>query len=474
MAKATYKFKKPPDGYQLTALKRALKYGQYGIFFEQRVGKTRVAIDFCGCKRLQSGIKNVLIVCPLSVIYTWEEQIHEYYPYGYSVYFYPKTPTQRTKLLEKLQNEKDHSVNFIVANYDRVSTYRDKRYVEIERIQKHIKIDVMILDESHLVKNYKSRRHGALYKLAKSVPYRLLLTGTPIAKKFPDIFGQYRILDDRIYGAKWSTFRDEFCIMGGFKAKEIVGCQDQKRLSELMASRAIRVLRKDVMDEPEVEDINIPVVLEPEAQRIYDELKTKFIAELQAEEYVKADFAITRLLRLQQLCGGFIKDEHEVYHDVSKAKIEATVDLLDTLKEGGKQAVVFHRFTNEANALLDALNKKKYKIGCINGGVSSIARQSSINAFQGGKLDVILIQISSGCMGIKLDKAYTNVFYSMDFSLSNYLQAKDRIMGRGQKHDVTNYFIAVRNSVDTKIIKTLQANKDVAEVIADSWAEIFA
>jgi SNF2 family DNA or RNA helicase len=72
-------------------------------------------------------------------------------------------------------------------------------------------------------------------------------------------------------------------------------------------------------------------------------------------------------------------------------------------------------------------------------------------------------------MGICLDKAHINIFYSMDYSLSNYLQAKDRVMGRGQMHDVTNYYMACKGTVDNKIIKTLRNNQDVATAIADKW-----
>lgn len=68
-----------------------------------------------------------------------------------------------------------------------------------------------------------------------------------------------------------------------------------------------------------------------------------------------------------------------------------------------------------------------------------------------------------------MDKAHVNIFYSLDYSLANFLQAKDRVMGRNQKHDVTNYFMAVKGTVDEKIMRVLKNDEDLASSIADKW-----
>lgn len=474
--KVKYKFKTKPDPCQSIALKRALKYGRYGIFFEQRIGKSKVAVDFCGCKFITNQAKIALIVCPMSVMYTWEEQIETHFPYDFKVWYYPKNVNHRNVLLENIISDNSNSFHFLVVNYDKLAVYdrRKFKYTEVERILKFITPDILILDESHLVKSYRSRRHKALYKLAKVVPYRLLLTGTPIPKHWYDIFGQYRIMDDSLFGEKWSDFKNRYCIMGGFEGKEIIGCRDKKEISRIMSTRAIRVLRKHALKELPPEDVIIPVELEPKARGLYNELKRKFITELDKETVVKADFAITRLLRLHQLCGGFLKDDDGIYHQVSKAKLNATIDLVKTIVEGGNQAVLFYKFTQEGLELQKVLEKNKIKFGVINGSIPSEKRHKAIKAFQSKEIDIILIQINSGNMGIKLDSAHLNIFYSMDFSLSNFLQAKDRVMGRDQKHQVTNYYMTIRNSVDSKILKVLQKNQDMANVIANSWAEIFS
>lgn len=472
--KPVYKPKGKIDACQVEALRRALKREKYGIFFEQRLGKTRVAIDFCGIKQISRGIKNVLIVCPLSVVFNWEDQIKEYYPTkAYYVSHYPQNPEKRDAFLQgvSINNVVNPGIiNFIIVNYDKLALCRGNKYVEVKRLLHAINIDVIILDESHFIRNVSTRRYKALKELVPSVPMRLLLTGTPIAKNFYDIYGQFSIMNYNAFGMKWAEFKRRFCIMGGFEGREIVGCSQPEMLATIMEENSIRVLRKDVIEEPAVEDVVIPVQFERLAQTTYDSIKKQFLAEFKSGATITADLAIKRILRLHQCCGGWVTDDAGQLISISQAKLKTAIDLVDIHADANEPVVIFHKFTPEGEALCTSLRNKGLRVEALNGSVVPAKRKAAIVAFQAGGLDAIVIQISTGALGIKLDRSHINLFYSMDFSLSNYLQAKDRVMGRGQKHDVTNYFLCVKGSVDHKIINTLRKNKDMAEAIADNYA----
>ena len=113
-------------------------------------------------------------------------------------------------------------------------------------------------------------------------------------------------------------------------------------------------------------------------------------------------------------------------------------------------------------------------MGIINGGVPEEMRKHYRDLFQDEKLDVMLIQIATGAMGISLDKAHINIFYSLDFSLSLiFQQARDRIMGRNQKDDVTNYFIAASKTIDQRIMKTLKNDEDISDMVSNKWRWLF-
>lgn len=454
----TYKFKTKPDAHQIAALKNAMEKRRYGIFFQQRVGKTKVAIDFCGAMLLKEWSNKIMIVCPLSVRTEWVAQLKDHFPFEYDVYLYPSTKAKREKLLE--DTERVSKATFIILNYDILNN-------DLEELKEWCP-HTLIFDESHLIGHYNSKRSKAAAKLGKTAKNVLLLTGTPIPKKWYHIYGQFRAMDDRIFGTNWHKFVNKWGIKGGYMGKEIVGCNDMEKLSRIIADNSIRVLRKDVFDEPQVENVLIPVTLKDSTRAMYDNLRTTFILELSKADVVTADLAITRMMRLQQLCGGFIKTDTGEMLNVGSEKIDTLVDLVNTKYEGNEQVVIFHRYRAEGQEIVNRLSKF-CKVAEINGSVDEAERKKARDKFQAGELDAIVIQISTGGMGISLDRAHINIFYSLDFSLSNLQQARDRVMGRNQKTDVTNYFLAASQTMDEKVMRTLKNDEDVASKISDNW-----
>lgn len=461
---ATYRFKTKPDAHQIAALKQALEKRRFGVFFQQRVGKTKVAIDFCGATLVKEWSNKIMIVCPLSVRTEWIAQLKEHFPYTgkYHAHLYPSDKAKRHRLLEETRRTSDPT--FIILNYDILNN-------DINNLTEW-EPDTVIFDESHLIGRHSSNRSKAAAKLGKSANNVLLLTGTPIPKKWYHIYGQFRAMDDTIFGKNWNKFVNKWGIKGGYMGKEIVDCKDMEELSRVIANHSIRVLRKDVFDEPKIENVLIPVELNDNTRAMYRSLADYFILELSKHEVITADLAITRIMRLQQMCGGFVKSDLGDMLYVSDEKINVLVDLVNTKYEGDESVVIFHRYRAEGEEIVNRL-KKFCKVGVINGSVAEVDRKKARDKFQSGELDAIVIQISTGAMGISLDRAHINIFYSLDFSLSNFQQARDRVMGRNQKSDVTNYFIAASGTVDEKVMRTLKNDEDVASKISDNWRWIF-
>jgi len=463
-AKRTYKYKTTPTVEQTYALKSALKQGKYGIFFQQRVGKTKVAIDFCGVNYFKKNARKVLIVCPLSVRSEWEAQVDDHLPDEIPrlVFMYPDKDMKINELL-KCTKKPIAPLVFLVVNYDKLTTQR-------ERIL-WWDADIVIFDESHLVKHHNSKRSKASASITKNKDMVLLLTGTPITKSWTDIFSQFKVMNPEIFGSRWVAFREKYAIMGGYMNKQVVGCTDIDDIKAIVKDHSVRVLRKSVMKEPEIEEIILKIPFEPSAQKRYDELKKTWVTELNSGAVVEGDLAVTRLMRLQQFCGGFATSSEGVVEQISSAKAEVLRDLLTTKQCGNEKMVIFHRFKAEAVLLQHVL--RKFNVGYYNGSVPEDERLKVRKDFQAGKLDAIVVQIATGAMGVSFDTAHINVFYSLDFSLMNYLQAKDRVMGRNQTSEVvTNYYLAIDKSIDLKLINTLKNNEDFASSVSDAYKAV--
>ena len=61
------------------------------------------------------------------------------------------------------------------------------------------------------------------------------------------------------------------------------------------------------------------------------------------------------------------------------------------------------------------------------------------------------------------------VFYSLDYSMSNFEQAKARIHRTGQKENCTYIYLIASNTVDEKILKILREKADLAKTLIDDY-----
>ena len=78
-------------------------------------------------------------------------------------------------------------------------------------------------------------------------------------------------------------------------------------------------------------------------------------------------------------------------------------------------------------------------------------------------------QIATAGMGITLTAASTMVFYSEDYSMSNFEQAKARIHRVGQKENCTYIYLAAKGTVDEKVLAALRSKADLARTLVDDY-----
>ena len=63
------------------------------------------------------------------------------------------------------------------------------------------------------------------------------------------------------------------------------------------------------------------------------------------------------------------------------------------------------------------------------------------------------------------------VFYSEDYSMSNFEQAKARIHRVGQKENCTYLYLVARGTVDEKVLKALRDKADLARTLVDDYRQ---
>ena len=440
------------------ALDRLSRGGGAALLMEMGTGKTLTSIGIVGQLWKERRIARLLIVAPLSILGVWRDEFDKFAGYDYCLSVLEGTAARKADTIRHMAGK---SLQVLVINYE--SAWR------MEKELAEWRPDMIVCDEGHKIKTHNIAASKAMHRLAAKAKYRLLLTGTVITNKPIDVFSQYKFCDPAIYGNSFYQFRNRYFDMVGFGGYTPVMKRSMEgEFTERLHSIAFRATKAECLDLPEFTDIVQRIDLEPQAMRIYRQLVRDSYAEL-AEGSVTVTNVLSQLLRLSQLTGGYVgNDDAGGITQVSTAKLDALSDLVDGAVADGRKIVVIARFVPEIHAIGKMLEKKKIRYAQISGEIRD--RDEQIAAFQNDPdVPVFIGQIATAGLGITLTAASLMVFYSLDYSMSNYEQTRARIHRVGQKNECTYIHLVARGTVDEKVLKALHDKANLAKSLVDDY-----
>lgn len=427
------------------------------FLMEMGTGKTLVSIATVGCMYQHGIINRVLVVSPLSIVGVWEEEFSKFADFPYTLTVLKGTSNKKKELLSKVS---DKGLQIVVVNYE--STWR------MEKEILSFGPDLVIADEAHKLKENRSKQSAGMHHIGDKARFKLLLTGTVITNRELDVFSQYRFLNPQIFGTSFYAFRNQFFDMGGYGSHTPIFRKWMLNdFLRRMHSVAYRVTKAECLDLPAITEEIRSVDLEKDAVSLYDSIEDESYADLGKSEVTTANI-LTRLLRLSQLTGGHITDDDGIVNTVSTAKLDALSDIIDSAMSEDKKLVIMARFVPELDAIQALLEKKKIGYAVVRGGVND--RDSEIHRFQyDNKCRVFVGQIAAAGLGITLTAASTMVFFSLDYSMSNFEQAKARIHRAGQKENCHYIYLVCRGTVDRKVLSALRKKQSLAKMLVDDY-----
>ena len=161
---------------------------------------------------------------------------------------------------------------------------------------------------------------------------------------------------------------------------------------------------KDILELPEYVDIEREVTLGERAQALYKEMESNFYAEIEDGTIATAANALTKLLRLQQITSGFLKNDDLTISQIDNNKQNVLAEVIDDIPTN-EAIVVFCRFQNDLNIVKKIVEESKRKFAELSG------RKNELQKWQSGKADVIGVQIQAGGVGIDLTRACYAIYY---------------------------------------------------------------
>lgn len=368
-----------------------------------------------------------------------------------------------------------------------VTNYEGMRNFETEL--RAAKFDYVVADESQRIKSAGAAQSQVLYRVGRTALMRVCMSGTPVSEGPLGWYGQMRFMDARVFGTNYAEFSAKYArvIDCGDFTKEIVNPWMKEDLERKVMSRSHRVSKADAVDLPPASMTRHTVVLDSKSRKIYDALERDSVAKIEdmirdgQPREVVAEHVLTRVLRKQQISGGFVQLDGDaagsavlIDPKVAPAKMRALKDLMEDLRDGGKKLVIFHRFTHEGLYIEDVCRKmigKGADLSVINGSIDAALRPEMVRRFQEDEMPFIVCQVRAAGLGITLTAASDSAYYSVSHSSEDFEQSKARIDRITQKSPVNHHLFQADETVDVKIYDALEQKLDASiDTVDGGWA----
>ena len=430
-----------PHPYQRDALEFLLSRPAAGLFLDPGYGKTAITLHAFEILRRQKKVRRMLVVAKSrNIDDVWQNEIVKWgLPLTFNVLHGSR---KESRLME--------GVNVSIINYEGLA------WLARQRNAKNL-FDVLACDESSMLKESRTQRFRALKGMLNWFSRRFILTGTPATESLINLFAQCYVLDGGVALGQYVThFRNKYFTPSGYMGhdwKIRPGAEDEifESLSELVLR-----LPSGLVELPPMRVVDRPVILPADVRTAYKQLEDLFITDLGSGLVTAANAAVATG-KLRQIANGAVYDSEHNAKFMHSEKVDELADIVDELE--GKSVFVLYEFDHD----VEAIRKVFPKALVIGQGVSRKLASQYIDEFNAGRVQMLVGQTSSVAHGLNLQAhAHHVVYYSLPWSLENYIQATRRVWRQGQKNSVTVYRIMARDTVDDTVAEALE-RKDATQ-----------
>jgi SNF2 family DNA or RNA helicase len=405
------------------------------------LGKTVVALT---AARLLFDLQlaKVLIVAPKSLLRSWENEAMKFFG---EVWF-----------------ERRHGqvpfAGWNLTNYDTVvdKVEVDKKGKVISygsRLEAYLAVDwdLVILDESVLVKNRDSHRFKGMLALRKSFPKKAKrwweLSGYPVTKYADDLWAQLHLQDPKGFSSYWRLTNRVCYVEQDVWGTKVTGTrQNIDIVGDLRDVMFVRN-QKDVLDQlPEEIPQLVEVELRPKQAKAYNEMEADFITTLESGKEIKAPIVLSQLIRLQQITSNMINiagPDESIKADVIEEMVETrSIEF---------PALIWTQWLPGAEALFGRLWKSGLKIAWIHGATSKMEdryNELTFENYKAGLLDILILAMPVGKMGHNLQVTRTVIYHDKTWFADDYVQSMKRVKRMGLDHRPVVITIKAVGTVD--------------------------
>lgn len=385
--------------YQVDGVNLLLRDSSQLLCDEQGLGKTATTIVAV----LRRSLYPILVVCPASLKINWREEFKRFGGVSTDI--------------------DDITRDIVIINYESLVKYKYDLY---DRGFKQV-----IFDEAHVLKNSNSIRGKIALELSRRIPFKILITGTPLLNRPLELWHLIEILgwQQRFNGKEY--FLNRYC--GNTLTRYGVNYHGFSNLDEL-------------------KEKFLPMIIRRKKSILGNQLPKKYIVNVP-------------LIDVKQPLPTSFQDIARQDKDVLLCKFDLSIDFIKNKLQSENKVVVFTHHRDITVKIVDVF--KNEKVSYIIGGQSIRERQKNIDDFQNGDSKIIVCSLLASAVGLTLTSAHIAIFLEYPWSPSLLVQAQDRIHRLSQVKDCYIYYLYAKDSIDEYRLASNMTKQAVIDYIME-------
>lgn len=446
---------------------RLYPYQRRGVAWLEAAGRRGVLGDDMGLgktpqslvlmsRAAASGCRRFLVVCPSSVVRNWEKEGAVWAP---SIRFIrvPSAAKGRS-YLDKLSELKSIKIKGPDKKYSVVTPSDVVAIVVTWGLLESVadnacrwSPDMFIADEAHNAKSSSSLRGSSFIRVAHASVGVVAATGTPLRNRHAEAWSFLHAVDPISWPSE-SGFRLEFCTPKTIKTQNgehtvFSGSRNKDRLNLLTRPFILRREKSKVL-------LDLPPkthqILEVDVDSSISSDYKDWLSSLDADPTPPSSLARIGPMRLA----------------VGMAKIDAAMEVIASVVSCGDPIVVFVYHVEVRKALSERLLRSGLRFSSIVGDTPQAERQSIVESFQAGGLDVVIG--SEACKeGITLTRSRDCLFVEYWWTPGDMSQASDRVHRISQTRGVTIRILHAVGTFDDFVRVSLRRKRSVLDSFND-------
>lgn len=440
-----FKFQKEAV-YKMIKMKKCLNASSMGI------GKSLQGLT--ALSYFKTHTKGDVIICPGYLRKNWENEAKLWLPehlHDGIVVIKKAGKNDIAQAIRSLLNNR----GITIVSYDMAANIFSKLKPNLRRASFW---NTVIMDESHFIKDIKTKRFKMLQGAIKCSKQIFLLTGTPSPNRPKELYAQFSFLRNDIF-KNYRNFAVRYCdghldYFNNFNDK---GSSKLKELAHVCRKIIIRLRREDVLDDLPEKTRNATVISPKSKSNYYNKLKKEF------KELLDSNDEENNIFKLQTLAS-------EMFRETAKIKEQPVLEYMsDYIKENDRKTVVFCKHQVLFQSLRTFFDTNNMNYISIDGSTNMNSRPVLIDTFLNNEsYNYALLTIGSCQTGLNIKGVDRMIFVELSWSPAELAQCEARITRLGSMKSSLEYtYLLCEDTIDEMVFNKLITKNNIVSKIVD-------